>query len=53
MTRAIELSRIKNVTKEQVLHFNAEFHRLIAEHNIRLEDTFNADGTGVQRHTFC
>ena len=53
MTRAIELSRIKNVTKEQVLHFNAEFHWLIAEYNIRLEDTFNADETGVQRHTFC
>jgi len=53
MTRAIKLSCIKNVTKEQVLHFNAEFRRLIAEHNIRLEDTFNADETGVQRHTFC
>ena len=36
MTHAIEMSRIKNVTKEQVLHFNEEFHRLIKEHNIRL-----------------
>ena len=46
MTHAIEMSRMKEVTKEQVLHFNEEFRRLIKEHNIRLEDIFNADETG-------
>ena len=46
MTRAIEMSRMKEVTKEQVLHFNEEFRRLIKEHNIRLEDIFNVDETG-------
>ena len=48
MTRAIELSRIKDVTKEQILHFNNELRRIIREHNIRLEDIFNADETGSQ-----
>ena len=46
MTRAIETARIKDVTKDQVLHFNAEFRRIIQEHKIRLEDIFNADETG-------
>lgn len=46
MTRAIESSRVKDVTKEQILHFNNELRRLIREHNIRLENTFNADETG-------
>ena len=46
MTRAIEMSHMKEVIKEQVLHFNEEFHRLIKEHNLRLEDIFNADETG-------
>ena len=31
MTRAIEAARIKDVKKEQVLHFNEEFHRIIRE----------------------
>jgi hypothetical protein len=46
MTRAIETARIKDVTKELVLHFNDEFRRIIQEHNIRLENIFNADETG-------
>ena len=46
MTRAIETARIKDVTKELVLHFNHEFRRIIQEHNIRLENIFNADETG-------
>jgi hypothetical protein len=53
MTRAIESSRVKDVTKERVLHFNAEFRRLIREHNIRLEDIFNADETGLQFIFIC
>jgi predicted site-specific integrase-resolvase len=48
LTRAIETARVKDVTKEQVLHFNEEFRRIIREHNIRLEDIFNADETGFQ-----
>ena len=38
MTRAIETSHIKDIIKEQILHFNKELRRLIQEHNIRLED---------------
>lgn len=49
MTRAFETARIKDFTKEQVLHFNEEFRRIIREHNIRLEDIFNADETGSRR----
>ena len=48
MSHTIETSRIKDVTKEQILHFNQEFRRMIKEHNIRIEDTFNADETGLQ-----
>ena len=43
MTRSIETARIKDVTKEQVLHFNEEFRHIIREHNIRLNDIFNVD----------
>jgi hypothetical protein len=48
MTRAIETARIKDVTKELVLHFNEEFRRIIREHNIRLENIYNADETGLE-----
>ena len=46
MTRAIEAARIKDITKEQVLHFNKELRRIIQEHNIQLENIFNVDETG-------
>ena len=46
MTRAIETAHIKDVTKELVLHFNEEFRRVIEDHNIRLENIYNADETG-------
>ena len=46
MTRAIKAARIRDVTKEQVLHFNEECRRIIREHKIRLEDIFNTDETG-------
>ena len=49
MSRAIETAHIKYVTKEQVLHFNEEFRRIIQEHSIRLENIFNADETGLLR----
>ena len=53
MTRAIETARIKDVTKEHVLHFNEEFRRIIQEHNIHLEDIFNADKTGSKHFQYC
>lgn len=46
MSRTIEAARVKEVTKEQVLHFNEEMRRIIQEHNIKLENAFNADETG-------
>ena len=47
-TTAIETARIKDVTKEQVFHFDGELHRIIREHHICLEDVFNTDETGFQ-----
>ena len=46
MTQAIETARIKDITKEQVLHFNKELRRVIQEHDIQLENIFNVDETG-------
>ena len=46
MTRAIEAARIKEVTKEQILHFNEELRRVIREHKVHLENIYNADETG-------
>ena len=48
MSYVIETACVKDVTKEKVLHFNAELRRIIKEHNIRSEDIFNADETGIQ-----
>jgi len=48
MTRAIEAARIKDVTPEQILFFNQELRRVIREHNILLENSYNADETGLQ-----
>jgi len=48
MTRAIETARVRDVKKEQVLHFNEEFRRVIREHSIKLENIYNADETGTQ-----
>jgi Tc5 transposase DNA-binding domain len=46
MSHAIETARVKEVTKEQVLHFNEELRRIIQEHNIKLENAYNTDETG-------
>ena len=48
MSCVIETACIKDVIKEKVLHFYAELCRIISEHNIRLENIFNADETGIQ-----
>lgn len=39
MSRAIEVARVKDVTKEQILHFNEELRCVIQEHGIRLKNT--------------
>lgn len=44
-SEGIETARIKEVTSEQVRHFNTELRRIIQEHNIRLENTYNMDET--------
>jgi hypothetical protein len=43
MSNAIEVAHIKEVTRQQVRHFNAEFYRIIRQYNIRLENIYNAD----------
>jgi len=48
MTHAIEATRIKDITKDQIFHFNEEFRYIIREYNIRLEDIFNFNETGFQ-----
>lgn len=52
MLRAIETARVKEVTKEQVLHFNEELRRVIQEHGIKLENAYNADETGYKHFLF-
>ena len=49
-SKAIETARIKEVTSEQVINFNTELRRIIAEHNIRLENIFNADETRILQY---
>ena len=51
-SKAIETARIKEVTSEQVHNFNSELRRIVAEHNIRLENIFNADETGITLISF-
>ena len=45
-SEGIETACIKEVTSEQIWHFNAELCRIIQEHDIRLENTYNIDETG-------
>jgi hypothetical protein len=46
MSHTIETARVKEVTKEQVLHFNKELRGVIQERDIKLENVYNADETG-------
>ena len=46
MSHAIETARVKDVTKEQILHFNKELHRVIQERDIKLENVYNVNETG-------
>jgi Tc5 transposase DNA-binding domain len=47
LSRAIEVARVTDVTAESVIHFNQELRRIIRDHNIKLENTFNMDETGT------
>ena len=46
LSKAIEMARVKDVTKEQILNFNLDFGRLIQEKNIKHENIYNCDETG-------
>jgi len=50
-SKAIETVR-KEVTSDQVRNFNTELRRIITEHNIRLENIFNVDETGILLYIF-
>jgi len=41
----MELARVKDITKEQVLNFNEDFRRLIKEKNIQRANIYNCDET--------
>ena len=47
LARMIEAARIKEVTREQVINFNNEFRKVIQEKNIKLENIYNCDETGI------
>jgi len=47
LSKAIEVSRVRDVTQEQVLTFNDEFRKVIQEKNIKLENIYNSDETGT------
>jgi hypothetical protein len=47
LARAIEAARMKEVTREQVINFNNEFRKIIQEKNIKLENIYNCDETGI------
>ena len=51
-SKPIETAR-KEVTSEQVHNFNTELRRIIIEHNIRLENIFNVDETGIPKYIFA
>jgi hypothetical protein len=51
-SNGIEIARVKEVTSEQVRHFNTELRRIIDEHNIRLENIYNADETGISNFIY-
>jgi hypothetical protein len=47
LSHSIEASHIKEVTKERVIDFFQEFCRVIQERNIKLENIYNVDETGL------
>ena len=47
LTKTIESSRIKHVTKEQIIAFFEEFYKVVESRNIKLKDIYNIDETGT------
>jgi hypothetical protein len=47
LSKAIELARAKDVTREQILAFNQEFRQAIQEKQIKPEHIYNCDETGI------
>ena len=47
LSKAMEMARIKDVTKEQFFNFNRDFRRLIQEKNIKHANIYNCDETGI------
>jgi len=50
LSRAIEMARVKDITREQVVNFNQDFRRIIKDKNIKQDNIYNCDETGM---TFC
>jgi hypothetical protein len=48
LSKAIEASRIKDVTRDQILTFNDEFRQAIREKSIKLKNIYNCDETGTR-----
>jgi hypothetical protein len=46
LSKAIEASRLNDVTRDQIIAFNNEFRQAIQEKNIKLENIYNCDETG-------
>jgi hypothetical protein len=46
LAKAMEMARVKDVTKEQIINFNQDFRRLIHEKNIKHDNIYNCDETG-------
>jgi len=47
LSKAIEASRVKHVTKEQVVAFFNETYEVIEKRNIKLKDIYNVDETSI------
>jgi Tc5 transposase DNA-binding domain len=46
LSKAMEMARVKDVTKEQIVNFNQDFHCLIHRKNIKHGNIYNCDKTG-------
>ena len=47
LSKAIEGSRVRDVTREQILNFNREFRHTIKEKDIKSENIYNCDETST------
>jgi len=49
LAKTIESARVKQVIKQQVLDYFAEFYDVIEKHNIKLKNIHNGNETGISR----